>query len=96
MDFPLALTYDDVLLIPHKSRIQSRHDVDTSSHLTKNILLKTPITSSNMDTVTESTMAVAMARAGGIGFIHRFMPIEEQAEKVRLVKRKQNSWNNWT
>ena len=90
MDIPLALTYDDVLLVPQKSSIKSRRDVDTSTRLTKNISLKIPIISANMDTVTESRMAIAMARAGGVGIIHRFLSIEEQVEEIKKVKRKQN------
>ena len=90
MEIPLALTYDDVLLVPQKSRIKSRKDVDTSTFVTPKIKLKIPIVSSNMDTVTESEMAIAMARAGGIGIIHRFISIEEQVEEIQKVKRKQN------
>src|SRR3989344_2247734 len=82
-----ALTFDDVLLLPQKSNIQSRKDVDTSTLLSKNINIKIPIVSSNMDTVTESKMAIAIAREGGIGFIHRFMSIEEQVNEVKIVKR---------
>src|SRR3989344_4521203 len=82
-----GLTFDDVLLIPRKSSIKSRKDVDTSSYITKNVKLNIPMVSMNMATVTESEMAIAMAREGGIGIIHRFMPIEEQALEVRKVKR---------
>lgn len=84
-----GLTFDDVLLIPQRSPIASRRDVDTSTRLTTDIVLKIPIVSANMDTVTEAAMAIAMARAGGIGVLHRFMTIEQQVKQVRLVKRAQ-------
>ena len=84
-----GLTFDDVLLIPHRSSISSRQDVDTSSRLTAKINVKIPILSANMDTVTEARMAIAMARAGGIGILHRFMTIEQQAREVKTVKRAQ-------
>ena len=90
MHIPLTLTYDDVLLVPLRSRIRSRRDVDPSSQLTKSIRLSVPIVSANMDTVTESAMAIAMAQSGGIGIIHRFCNIERQVEEVMLVKRNQN------
>lgn len=83
----LGLTFDDVLLIPKHSSIRSRKDVDTSGLLVPGIRLATPIVSSNMDTVTEANMAIAMAQQGGIGILHRFMSIERQAEQVRKVKR---------
>lgn len=82
-----GLTFDDVLLIPKKSNIYSRKDVSLKTKLTKNIILNNPIVSSNMDTVTESKMAISMARKGGIGIIHRFMPIEDQVYEVLKVKR---------
>ncbi|RJP50556.1 MAG: IMP dehydrogenase [Anaerolineaceae bacterium] len=84
-----GLTFDDVLLIPRRSAIQSRQDVDTSTRLTANINIKIPILSANMDTVTEARMAIAMARAGGIGILHRFMSIEHQVREVKTVKRAQ-------
>jgi IMP dehydrogenase len=83
----LGLTFDDVLLVPRRSSIRSRSDVDTSTILVPGIKLAIPLISANMDTVTEAPMAIAMAQAGGIGIIHRFMPIERQAEAVRKVKR---------
>src|ERR671935_70009 len=84
---PLALTYDDVLLVPCRSGVASRRDVDTSTRLTRELRLKIPIVAANMDTVTEARMARAMAREGGMGVIHRFMPIEQEAAEVRRVKR---------
>ncbi len=86
-NFELGLTYDDVLLIPQKSKIVHRGDVNTRTKLTKNIELNIPFISANMDTVTEANMAIAMAQAGGIGIIHRFMTIEEEVEHVKKVKR---------
>ncbi len=82
-----GLTFDDVLLIPKRSSISSRNDVDTCSYLTPSIKLQIPIISANMDTVTEAKMAIAMARAGGIGILHRFMTIEQQVRQVERVKR---------
>ena len=82
-----ALTFDDVLLVPRRSSIRSRHAVSTATMLSKRIALAVPVISSNMDTVTEAAMAQAMARLGGIGVIHRFMPVEKQAAEVQRVKR---------
>lgn len=82
-----GLTFDDVLLVPQRSSITSRQDVDTSTWLTPAIRLQVPVVSANMDTVTEAGMAIAMARAGGIGVIHRFMTIDQQARQVERVKR---------
>ena len=84
---PLALTYDDVLLVPCRSSVASRRDVDTSTRLTCELRLNIPIVAANMDTVTEARMARAMAREGGIGVIHRFMPIDQEAAEVQRVKR---------
>ncbi len=86
-DIPLGLTYDDVLLVPRRSRVRSRRDVSTRSSFTPGIELELPIVSANMDTVTTAPMAVAMAQLGGIGVVHRFLPIEEEAAEVRRVKR---------
>ena len=82
-----GLTFDDVLLVPKYSKIKSRRDTVTTTRLTKNIELSIPIISANMDTVTESDMAIAMAREGGIGIIQRFMSLEEQIAQVSKVKR---------
>ena len=81
-----GLTYDDVLLVPAYSQVLPR-DVSIQSKFSRNISLNTPIISAAMDTVTESQMAIAMAREGGIGVLHKNMTIEEQALKVRAVKR---------
>ncbi len=86
-DIPLALTYDDVLLVPRRSSISSRRDVDTAGRLTRKLKLRIPIVSANMDTVTDARLAVALAHEGGIGIIHRFMTIEEEAAEVARVKR---------
>lgn len=91
MEIREGLTFDDVLLVPKRSDVYSRKDVDTSARLTRDLSLNIPLVSANMDTVTESAMARAMARAGGIGIIHRFLSIERQAEEVRAVKRAENA-----
>ncbi len=83
---PLGLTFDDVLLLPGESDVLPSQ-VDTSSRLTRNVTLNVPLASSAMDTVTEARMAIAMARQGGIGVLHRNLSIEEQALQVDLVKR---------
>jgi len=82
-----ALTYDDVLLVPQYSNVDSRRALSTKSWLTKKIALQVPIVSANMDVVTESEMAITMAREGGIGMIHRFMTIAEQARQIERVKK---------
>lgn len=82
-----ALTYDDVLLVPQYSAVDSRRVLSTESWLTKKIALQMPIVSANMDVVTESGMAITMAREGGIGMIHRFMTIAEQARQIDRVKK---------
>src|SRR4051812_7075137 len=83
---PLGLTYDDVLLIPGASDVVPA-EVDTSARLTRRIRLAVPLVSSAMDTVTEARMAIAMARVGGVGVLHRNLAAEEQAGQVDLVKR---------
>jgi IMP dehydrogenase len=82
-----ALTYDDVLLVPQYSDVDSRRTLSTKSCLTNKITLQIPIVSANMDVVTESEMAITMAREGGIGIIHRFMTIAEQARQIERVKK---------
>ncbi len=84
-----GITFDDVLLVPSYSEI-TPNMVDLSTHLTKKIKLNIPMMSAGMDTVTESAMAIAMARQGGIGIIHKNMSIEQQAEEVDKVKRSEN------
>ena len=81
-----GLTYDDVLLVPHYSEVLPR-EVSIQSYFSRNIPLNVPIVSAAMDTVTESAMAIAIAREGGIGVLHKNMTIEEQALQVRKVKR---------
>lgn len=84
-----GLTFDDVLLIPAHSDVLPR-DVDVRTHLTQNVTLNIPVMSAGMDTVTEAEMAIAMAREGGIGVIHKNMSINEQAREVKLVKRSEH------
>ena len=85
-----GLTFDDVLLIPKRSSIRSRGAVITKTKLVPGISLAMSIMSANMDTVTEAGMGIAMAKAGGIGIIHRFMPIKRQVEEVQRVKRSES------
>ncbi|HYB62735.1 MAG TPA: IMP dehydrogenase [Methylomirabilota bacterium] len=84
-----ALTFDDVLLLPGKSAVLPT-EVDTRTRLTRKIPLNIPLVSAAMDTVTESRLAIALARQGGLGFIHRNMPIERQTEEVDRVKRSES------
>ena len=84
-----GITFDDVLLVPQYSEV-TPNMVDLSTHLTKKIKLNIPLMSAGMDTVTEHRMAIAMARQGGIGIIHKNMSIEQQAEEVDKVKRSEN------
>ncbi len=86
----IGLTFDDVLLVPRRSTIHSRTEVSTGTWLVPGIHLSIPILSANMDTVTETRMAIAMAQLGGIGILHRFMTIDEQADCVMRVKRSES------
>src|SRR5476651_114966 len=87
--FGEGLTFDDVLLMPAFSEVLSR-EVDIRSHLTKDIILNIPMLSAAMDTVTEANLAIALAREGGLGILHKNMSIERQAEQVRKVKRSES------
>eukprot|EP01061_Rhynchopus_euleeides_P018535 TRINITY_DN30695_c0_g2_i1.p1 TRINITY_DN30695_c0_g2~~TRINITY_DN30695_c0_g2_i1.p1 ORF type:complete len:495 (+),score=208.59 TRINITY_DN30695_c0_g2_i1:59-1543(+) len=89
-DVPLRLTYDDVLLVPKFSGVKSRKDVHTRTKLSRNIWLNIPIVAANMDTVCELDMSIALARAGGIGILHRFCSIDEQCDMVKKIKRAQS------
>lgn len=84
-----GLSYKDVLLVPQRSGIESRKDVNTETYVAKGIKLNVPLIPANMDTVTESQMAIAIARCGGLGIIHRFMEIERQVREIARVKRSQ-------
>jgi IMP dehydrogenase len=90
LDIREGLTFDDVLLVPKRSPIVSRSQTDLRTKLSRNITLNIPIVSANMDTVTESGMAIALAREGGIGIIHRFMTIEDQVDEILRVKRSES------
>jgi IMP dehydrogenase len=85
-----GLTFDDVLLIPKRSPVISRSQTNLKTKLSRNINLNIPIISANMDTITESAMAIALAREGGIGIIHRFMTIQDQVDEVLKVKRSES------
>ena len=86
-ELPLALTFDDVLLVPRRSRIRSRADVSTHTQLTRGIALEIPVVSANMDTVTTAPMAIALAQLGGIGVLHRFLSVDDEVAEVVRVKR---------
>src|ERR1700748_2413636 len=83
---PVGLTFDDVLLLPAHSDLMPS-EADTSTRITRKYRLRIPLVSSAMDTVTEARMAIAMARHGGVGVLHRNLSIEDQAQQVDLVKR---------
>ena len=90
MNIREGLTFDDVLLIPKRSPIISRSQTNLKTRLSRNIRLNIPVISANMDTVTESPMAIALAREGGVGIIHRFMTIQDQVDEVLKVKRSES------
>ncbi|WP_254841277.1 guanosine monophosphate reductase [Natronomonas marina] len=85
MPYETGLSYDDVLLVPQRSPVDSRGEVDLSTELADGVELSVPVTTAAMDTVTEESMAAAVAEAGGLGVVHRFLPVDEQAEMVREV-----------
>ena len=85
-----GITFHDVLLVPKRSGVTSRKHIDTGGRFSKNISISCPIVSANMDTVTEAPMAIALARYGALGIIHRFLTIEEQVAEVAKVKRAEN------
>jgi IMP dehydrogenase len=85
-----GLTFDDVLLVPKRSAVMSRSETDLRTRLSTNISLNIPLISANMDTVTEAGMAIALAREGGIGIVHRFMTIEDQVDEILKVKRSES------
>ena len=87
-----GLTFDDVLLVPRRSSIRSRQDVSLETKLTKNIQINLPILAANMDTVCEQEMALALARLGGVGILHRFLTVEAQAEMVENVKHENSEY----
>ena len=87
--FGEGLTFDDVLLMPAYSQVLPR-DVDITTRLTKDITINVPMLSAAMDTVTEANLAIALAREGGLGFLHKNMSIAQQAEQVRKVKRSES------
>ncbi|WP_255197340.1 guanosine monophosphate reductase [Halorarius litoreus] len=85
-DLRTGLSYGDVLLVPKRSPVDSRSDVDLSTTLTPNVELENPLVSAAMDTVTEADLAIELSRAGGIGVLHRFLTVDEQAAQVREVR----------
>lgn len=86
-DFPLGLSYDDVLLVPQYSEISSRNDIDLSVQLTKHIKLRLPLVSAPMSDVTNDRFAIAFGKLGGLGLLHRFNTISEEADMVSRVKK---------
>ena len=90
MEIKEALSYDDVLLVPQRSTVNSRQEVDLTSKLSTNITLKIPFVTAPMDTVCEYQMAITMAQQGAFGIIHRGLTLEKQVEQVERVKRSEN------
>ncbi len=86
LETKMAYTFDDCLLVPQHTSIRSRKDVDTTTRLTKNIQIKIPIISANMDTITESVMMMRMNDVGGVGILHRFMDLEKQRYEIEMLK----------
>jgi IMP dehydrogenase len=84
---PQGLTFDDVLLVPRRTGVESRSDVSTATRFSRHLPIHVPIVSANMDTVTGAPMAIAMAREGGLGVLHRFLTIAQQLDEVNRVKR---------
>ena len=87
----VGLTYSDVLLVPKRTPLNSRSEANIKTKFTRNISLNIPLVSSNMATVTEHKMAIAMAREGGLGIIHQFGTVEEQVYEVKKVKKSTNT-----
>ena len=87
MNIQDTLSFDDILINPRLSNIESRKDISLKTHLTKNVALHLPLISSPMDTITEDKMAIEMALNGGLGIIHRYNTIEQQVHMVKQVKR---------
>jgi IMP dehydrogenase len=90
-ELKVKLSYDDVLIVPRQFPLKSRLEISLNTRITKNIKINIPIVSANMDTVTESEMAIKMAQIGGLGIIHRFNTIEDQVKEVQKVKRFSNN-----
>ncbi len=86
LELRTALSYDDVSIVPKYSEIISRRAIDTTTRISRRVFIKNPIVSANMTTVTGSEMAIAMAMSGGVGIIHRFQTIKEEAEEIKRVK----------
>ena len=84
---PIALSYDDILLVPQNSRIKSRSEVNLTTKITPRVTLKLPLISINMSDVTEIDMAIALGKLGALGFLHRFVSTEKQADMVSKVKK---------
>src|SRR5271169_92095 len=81
-----GLSFDDVLIVPKYNKIASRRDVELKTRVTKHYSIDMPIIAANMDTICESKMAIALGKLGGLGVIHRFMSIEEEAKQVKEIR----------